>query len=135
MEDAKTDARRDVTPEFRVSFPHVFKAQAMPGTNNAPKYSVTMLFSKDDDLASITKMIHAAKVEKFGADKSKWPKKIKSPVQNGDGEAGIAKKTGKRMEGYANSWVLKASTGEDQAPGVVNRQGKEILKASEFYAG
>lgn len=129
------DEQRIVTPEFRVSYPHVFKAQAMPGTKNDPKFSVTMLFDKKQDLAAIKKAIKAAKVAKFGADEKKWPKVIKSPVKDGDGEAGIAKKTGKRMEGYAGSWVVAASTGETSPPGVVDRNGEEILKASDFYAG
>ncbi|CAB4169885.1 Protein of unknown function DUF2815 [uncultured Caudovirales phage] len=135
MGNEKQDACRIITPEFRVSHPHVFKPQAMPGTNNAPKFSITMLFDKDSDLTPVKKAIHAAKVEKFGADKEKWPKSIKSPVQDGDGEVGITKKTGERKEGYDNTWVIKASTNEDQQPGVVDRQGKEILKDADFYAG
>lgn len=127
--------QRIITPEFRVSFPHVFKAQAMPGTNNAPKFSVTMLFDKNSNMDLIKKAIHAAKVEKFGANKDKWPKTIKGPVQDGDGEAGITKKTGERMAGYENSWVVKASTNENQKPGVVDRDGQEIIRESDFYAG
>ncbi|MBK8260162.1 MAG: DUF2815 family protein [Nannocystis sp.] len=129
------DEQRIVTPEFRVSYPHVFKAQAMPGTKNDPKFSVTMLFDKKQDLAAIKKAIKAAKVAKFGEDPKKWPEGIKSPVKDGDGPAGIAKKTGKPMEGYAGHWVVAASTGETSPPGVVDRNGEEILKASDFYAG
>lgn len=133
--NANTDAQRIVTPEFRVSYPHVFKAQAMPGTKNDPKFSVTMLFDKSQDLAPIKKAIKAAKVAKFGPDETKWPKVIKSPVKDGDGPAGIAKKTGKRMEGYEGHWVIAASTGETSPPSVVDRNGEEILKAADFYAG
>lgn len=135
MAETNKDACRIVTPEFRVSFPHVFKAQAMPGTNNPPKYSVTMLFDKKQDLAIIKNAINAAKVEKFGTDKAKWPKVIKNPVADGDGEAGIQKKTGERMAGYDNTWVVKASTNENSKPGIVDRDGQEIMRESDFYAG
>lgn len=135
MGNEQKDDCRIITPEFRVSFPHVFKAQAMPGTNNAPKFSVTMLFDKKQDLTAVKKAIRAAKIEKFGADEKKWPKVIKSPVQDGDGEAGMSKKKGEPMEGYAGHWVIKASTNENQRPGIVDRNGEEILKESDFYAG
>jgi len=127
------DPRKIITPEFRVSFPHVFKPQKMPGTNNALKYSVVMLFPKDTDITPIKKAIAASKRMKFGKNKEEWPK-MKSPIADGDGEAGLDLK-GKRRDGYAGHWVVKASTREDAPPGVVNRQGEEILKQSEFYAG
>ena len=130
-----SEATRIITPEFRVAFPSVFKPTAMPGTNNAPKYSVTMLFKKTDDLTVIKKAIHAAKVAKFGANKDKWPKNIVSPVGDGDGEAGINKKTGETREGFEGHYVIKASTNADSQPGIVNRQGEAILSTSEFYPG
>ena len=126
---------RIVTPEFRVSYPHVWKAQAMPGTNNAPKFSVTMLFPKDSDLTVIKDAIKCAKVAKFGADKTKWPKTLASPVQDGDGDAAIVKKTGERKEGYEGHWVVKASTNADQQPGVVGKDGQAIMNQTDFYAG
>lgn len=125
---------RILTPEFRVSYPHIFKAQAMPGTNNPPKYSITMLFPKDTDLTSLKAAMTNAKVARFGADSSKWPK-VKSAVSDGDGEAGRSKKTNDPLEGYAGHWVVKASTNEDQKPGLVDESVKAIIEPAKFYAG
>lgn len=126
---------RTLTPEFRASFPHLFKAQAMPGTNNAPKYSITMLFPKDTDMKGILAVIREAKTAKWGPNKDSWPKTIKSPIQDGDGEAGFSNKTQQPLEGYAGHWIIKASTGEDQRPGVVDENVKPILDAAKFYPG
>jgi len=126
---------RVLTPTFRASYAHVWKAQAMAGTNNDPKYSVVMLFPKTEDLSSIKTAIKNAKEAAFGVDKATWPKVIASPVGDGDGEAGLDKKTGERKEGYAGHWAIKAATGEDQKPGIVDQHNKEILTQSAFYSG
>jgi len=130
-----TEKCRVVTPEFRVSFPHVFKPQAMSGTNNAPKYSITMLFSKDESAAWLKTVINEAKIAKFGDNKAKWPKTFVSPVGDGDSEISITKKTGKPKEGYEGHWVVKASCNAESQPGIVDQHGEPILSASEFYAG
>lgn len=128
-----TDKQKVVTGEFRVSFPHLFKAQAMPGTNNAPKYSITMLFEKDSDLTEIKKAIFAAKKARFGPNKEEWPE-VPSAFGDGDGKAGLDKAK-KRREGYEGHWVLKASSNEENQPGLVDRNGQPILKPADFYAG
>lgn len=121
-------SEKEVTPEFRVSYPHVFKPQAMAGTNNPPEYSVTMLFAKDSDLTVMKKMIAQAKTEHFGP-KEKWPKNIASPVTDGDLE-----KHGKK-QGYADHWVIKAASHQDQKPGVYNQRVQPITEQSDFYPG
>lgn len=137
MSQATTDREkcRILTPEFRVSYPHVFKAQAMPGSKNDPKYSITMLFPKDGDMKLIQQAITQAKITKWGPNKSAWPTEIASPVGNGDGPAGKNKKTGEPLEGYAGHWIMKASTSEDQKPGVVDENVKPIIEPGKFYAG
>lgn len=129
---ADKDKCRVLTPEFRVSYPHVFKPSVMKGTNNAPKYSITMLFSKDSNLDIIKNAIRDAKIARFGADKNSWPKTIRSPVEDGDS----AKSDGsERGEGYEGHWAIKASTNEDQRPGVVDENVQPILDQSKFYPG
>lgn len=118
---------RVLTPEFRVSYPHVFKAQAVKPTDK-PKYSVTMLFPKDTDLSAIKAAMREAKIAKFGA-KENWPDDLESPVTDGD-KPKFADK-----EGYKGCWVIKASTNEDQKPGVVDENVKPILDSSKFYPG
>ncbi len=132
------DQCRMITPKFRVSYPHVFKAHA-PKQGDKPKYSVTMLFPKDKDLLgqtvdgtprSLKEVIKNAKVVEFGP-KENWPDDLESPVTDGDDPKHADK------EGYAGHWVIKASTSEDQRPGVVDERGVPITgeNAGKFYPG
>ncbi len=130
------DLCRMITPEFRVSYPHVFKAQS-PKPTDKPKFSVTMLFPKDSELMGqtvdgkprgIKEVIKNAKLAQFG-DKANWPEDLQSPVTDGD----LPKHASK--DGYKGHWVIKASTGEDQRPGVVDADGVPITEASTFYPG
>lgn len=121
------DKCRVLTPEFRVSYPHVFKAQA-PKDTDKKKYSVTMLFPKDSDLGPLKEVIKQAKLATFGA-KENWPDDLQSPVTDGD----LPKHADK--EGYKGHWVIKASSNEDQKPGVVDEDVQPIIDTSKFYAG
>lgn len=121
---------RVLTPEFRVSYPHVFKPQGMNNKpNSAKKYSVVMLFSKDTDLAVIKAAMKNAKIQAFGADPAKWPKGIESPVSDGDSPKHAEK------DGYPGHWAIKASSSEDQKPGIVDQNVAPILNQGDFYAG
>lgn len=133
---------RMITPEFRVSHPHVFKAQA-PKPTDRKKFSITMLFPKNVDLLGQTcdgkpiklqDIIRNAKLVHYGP-KENWPEDLESPVNDGDGKAGIDKKTGKRKEGYAGHWVIKATTNEDQRPGIVDENAVPITDQAKFYPG
>lgn len=121
------DLSRVVTPIFRVSYPHVFKAQA-PNPKDTPKFSITMLFPKTTDLSGVKNAIKQAKIAKWGS-KENWPEDLESPVGDGDD----AKYEGK--EGYVGHWVIKATTSADHKPGVVDENVEPILEQSEFYAG
>lgn len=130
------DLCRLVTPPFRVSYPHLFKPQA-PKPTDKPKYSVTMLYPKGEKLIgqapggeprSIQEAIKNAKLAAFGP-KENWPEDLESPVNDGDDP----KYAGK--EGYKGHWVIKATTGEDQRPGVVGPDAVPITEPSEIYPG
>lgn len=116
-----------ITPTFRVSYPHLFKPNAYkPG--DKLKYSVTMLFPKSADLSVMKLAIKHAKLTKW-PDKNDWPEELESPVTDGD-DPKFAER-----EGYANHWVIRASTNEEYKPTVLDRDGEEILKAGDFYPG
>lgn len=127
------EKQKIVTPEFRVSYPHVFKTNSIKGSK--PKYSVTMLFKKSSDLSTIKEAIKNAKIAKYGPNKSDWPEDLETPVLDGDSKKYADK------EGYKGHWAIKASTGEDQKPGVygpdAGPDGKvqPITDPSEFYPG
>jgi hypothetical protein len=119
------DARRIVTPTFKASFPHLFKPSAIKG--GEPKFSVTMLFPKDKDLSVIKLAMKHAKIEEFGPNSKEWPDDLESPVLDGDDFPD--------RQGYPGNWVIKASTGEEYPPEVIDEQGDEILNAKDFYPG
>lgn len=132
MAKSKSDKNlcRVLTPEFRVSYPHVFKAQGMKNKPNAKKsYSITMLFAKDSDLGPLKEAMRQAKIQKFGEDKAKWPKALESPVQDGDSPKNVDK------DGYPGHWAIKASSSEDQKPGVVDQNVEPIIDQAAFYPG
>lgn len=130
------DLCRIITPEFRVSYPHVFKAQAVKATDK-PKFSITMLYPKDSDLMgsspdgkprSLKEVIKNAKLAQFGP-KENWPDGLESPVIDGDNPKFADK------DGYKGHWVIKATTSEDQRPSVVDAEMAPITEASELYPG
>jgi hypothetical protein len=127
---------RIITPTFRVSYPHVFKPQAVK-QGDKPKFSITMLFPKDQSLDGLSpdgkprnlkEVIKNAKLAEFGP-KENWPDELESPVTDGD-DPKHAKK-----EGYAGHWVIKATTGEDQKPSVIDKDKSPITDSSDFYPG
>lgn len=121
------DNQRILTPEFRVSYPHLFKPNSIKGS--APKYSLTMLFKKTDDLSVIKLAIKHAKIAAFGPNKDTWPDNVESPVTDGD----LPKYADKA--GYAGHWAIKASSNEENKPGLVDEDVQAIIDPSQFYPG
>lgn len=121
------EKQRIVTPEFRVSYPHLFKPNAIKG--GKLKYSVTMLFDKKQDLSVLKLAIKHAKISGYGPNEKNWPTKLESPVSDGDSEKYADK------EGYKGCWVVKASTNEENRPGVVDKDAQPLIDASSFYPG
>jgi hypothetical protein len=118
------------TPVFRVSFPAVFQ----PRENNMggeSKYSITMLFEPSKDpvvakgLETMKAAVAAAATEKWGADKAKWPKGMRSPFRKGEE---------KDYDGYGPGVVFCSATSK-QRPGLVDAAVQPIIEPSEFYGG
>ena len=120
------ELRTCLTPEFRASFPVLFKPKAF--RNNPPKFSLVMLFDKKTDLTALKKAAYHAAVEKYGKDKAKWPKKFKMPFRDGDVDKAD-------VPGYENTIFVTATAPEAYPPGVVNQRLEAIISESEFYAG
>lgn len=116
-----------MTPEFRVSYPYLFTPQApmANSVNKDPKYSVVMLFPKGVDLSVLKKAAEAAIVDKWGADKAKWPKNLRTPFRD-QGE--------KESDGYVAGAIFVTAASK-QKPGVVNAAVQPIIDSSEVYAG
>lgn len=114
---------RVVTPYFRVSFPHLDKAHS-GFKNQEPVFSLQMLFPKGTDLEELKRAAHKATVNKWGADKTKWPKGRRSPFKDGNE---------KNLENYVDMTVIEART--KLKPGIVDADCNEIVDAKEIYAG
>lgn len=119
-----------MSPEGRLSYPHLFEPQAMPGTENKPKYSATLLIPKDTDIAVAKKAIAQAKRNFFGKDKETWPKMSKPTITDGDDDTRYP-----TQEAYREHWVIKPNSNADSKPVVVDAKGKKIIDASKAYAG
>lgn len=121
---------RVLTGKVRISYPHVFKAQAAE-EGGEPKYSVSLVIRKTDKatLADVRKAIDAAKKDGLT---SKWGGKMppartfKEPLRDGDDE-----KAGDPM--YAGCFFINASSKDK--PTVLDQNREPITTADEFYAG
>ena len=122
------DAAYCITPEFRVSYPHVFQPYKQQDDPDGPgKYSVTMLFPKGTNLDALKKAAHAALVKKWGADPKKWPRNLKRPFRDGGEKVGT--------DGYEEGMIFIAA-GSKTRPGVIDQRKAPIVEAdNSFYAG
>ncbi len=118
---SKTKINKITTPEFRASFPALFKAESYEGGKE--KFSVVMVFPKTTDLG-------AMKVLAKAAAQAEWPNgfpaNLKSPFRDGADKG--------ELEGFGPDTVfITAST--IRKPGVVDRQLQHIIEPERFYAG
>lgn len=124
MTTKKADAKKVVTPEFRVSFPAVFKPRAAV-EGQEPKYSMSMVFPKTTDITALKQLAANAVMEKWGADKTKWPKNLRSPFRDG---------SEKDYDGYGPDVVFVSATSKVR-PGLVGPDLQPIISENEFYGG
>lgn len=118
-----TDSGNIVSPVARASFVNVFRpAKPMAGSNGEPKYTITLLFPKDADLALLRKAAGDAAKEKWG---DKIPKGLRSPFRD-QGE--------KDYDGYEAGCTFVTATSK-QRPGIVDGVGADIVEERDLYSG
>lgn len=115
-----------MTPEFRVSYPFIFRPGKAMDPGQEPKYSVTMLFPPKADLSALKAAAKAAVVEKWGSDQAKWPKGLRLPFRD-QGEKDD-------KSGYVKGAAFIVATSK-QRPGLVDAAVQDIIEEREFYAG
>jgi hypothetical protein len=115
------------TPEFRLSFPKLFKPEGFNGSE--PKFSIVMLFPKASKIDALKRAVAAAAVDKWGPDKSKWPPNMRWPFKDGDTKGDLT--------GYAGHIAVSASN--KMAPGIVNQRVERLSEknsnTAEIYGG
>jgi hypothetical protein len=118
-------------PETRFSYLNVISPKSINGSS--PKYSVSLIISKDDTktLNAIKNAIQTAYEE--GASKLKGNTKVvpslqtlKTPLRDGDLE-----KPGETA--YENCYFLNANSANK--PGIVDANRQEIIDTNEIYSG
>lgn len=112
------------TPEFRVSYPNVFEAVKVNPTDAKAKFGVVAIFqvaetekskaagTKVVSLEALKQLCRDVAIEKFGADRSKWPV-LKFPFRDGATEP-----SHKDKDGYGPGTIF-VSLQSVQMPGIV----------------
>lgn len=107
-----------LTPEFRVSFPHIIEP------NDDGKYGVAMIFEQDTDFSVLEKVIAAKKKEVW----PKGPKGVYSePILDGD-------ESEAKREELIGKFYINAKAGKYK-PGLCDAQRQDITDEAEFYPG
>lgn len=120
------------TPKFRVSFPAVFEQTEYQGKKF---YSVMALFPKDADLSQLKEQAEKAVIEKWGADKNKWPKNLRSPFRDQSEKAYAGDDGTQKLPKGHEEGAIFMNFKSNQRPSVVDQNVQEILDQNEFYAG
>lgn len=118
-----------LTPKFRVSFPNVFTPQ-LNQLSGKEEYSLNALFAKGADLSELKKLAERTLIDALGADKSKWPKNLKTPFRD---QEDLAKEGIQPPGTEAGAIFMRLKS--KQKPGVVDEQVQAIIDPKQFYAG
>ena len=130
----KKDAKKIVTPIFRVSFPHVFEARAAMGEGE-PKFGLTAVFdpknfsTKDKERwKAMQALANEVCMAKFKKKLNDLPANFKKPVRDGAEKEGLA--------GFGAGLLFSNLTTKFK-PGIVDKDGKtKIIDDNEaFYPG
>lgn len=126
---------RCTTPIFRVSYPNVFKAKKND-LNGNDEYSLVALFKKGEDLTVLKKSVQDAVIKKWGPDKEKWPKALKTPFRDQADRIKIDTATGKEIipAGHEKGAIFLTLKNKER-PGLIDAKCNDILDTADFYAG
>ena len=113
-----------MTSEFRVSYPSVFEPK-LNDLNGKMEYSLVALFPKGADLSALKTAAEKAIIAKWGADRAKWPKNLRTPFRD-QGE--------KESDGYVPGAIF-VTLKSNQKPGVVDANVQPVIDPSQIYAG
>lgn len=138
------------TPEFRVSYPSVFKPAEL-----SKKYELVAIFqvaetekskaagTKVVSIESLKELCRNVAIEKYGVDRAKWPKigdgvgLLKFPFRDGGTEPGH-----KDKDGYGPGTIFVTLSSKTQKPGIVESfagpdgvRPAPLAAESDFYAG
>lgn len=119
-----------LTPEFRVSYPALFKPKAGPG-GGKPKYSLVMIFDSTADLAKLKRAANEVAIAKWGAERLQdkaFAASLRSPFRKGDEGSYIAK------DGFGPG-VIFINAKSDNQPELLDQGKKPITSERDLYGG
>jgi len=123
-----------ITPEFRVSYPKVFKPERNE-LNDRDEFKLTALFALGADLSKLKAAAKAACEKKWGEDPKKWPKPLRDPFKD-QGEREKEDEDGNPYmpDGYVKGAVyLELKT--LKRPGLIDANNQDIIDETDFYGG
>lgn len=127
MADNENQSRTVITPEFRAAFANVFQTTKTP--NGQDRYQLTALFEPGENLDALKKLAKEALEAKWGTDKSKHPKGLRSPFRKQSEKAGD-------YEGFLDDDdAVFINMATIQQPGIVDANLKDIIDPKQFYSG
>jgi hypothetical protein len=123
-----------MTPEFRVSYPNVLqpKRNELSGQD---EFNVMAIFKKGTNLQVLMAAAQAAIEKKWGADRTKWPKPLKSPFRKHEQKYKEQQDGTKTLPPGFEAGGIFMNFKSRQRPGVVNEDVQPIIDPTEFYAG
>ena len=121
---SKKRSTKIVTPECVACYVRLLQPEE--SLSGDMKYSVTLAIPKTENIDQIQEAILNAIANKWGEDKSKWPKNLKMPLRDG---------AEKDDPWWHDKWFINASAKEDRKPGLVDAQLNPIVDADEIYSG
>jgi len=123
-----------ITPRFRASYPSVFEAK-LNALSKKEEYSVVALFPKGADLSKLKAEAESVAIEKWGANKNKWPRNLRSPFRD-QAEKAKENDSGNLVlpDGH-EAGAIFMNLKSYQRPQVVNQNVEPIIDRQEFYAG
>lgn len=121
-------SRRITTEPGQLSYPKLLKP-ALNELNKKLEYSSVLIFPEGTDLTELKKLAFEAAVEKWGADKAKWPANRRSPFRRGEEKPD--------SDGYgAGKVFITAKQDPDRGrPTVVDHEMQDVIDPSEVYPG
>lgn len=121
-----------ITPVFRGAYVQIFHAKAQKqedGTMGKAKFQIRAVFDPNTDLSQMKAEAEAAVAEKWGADKTKWPKSLRSPFRRNE------ELDNPIVGADDDAIVVTFSANEDRRPGVVDASCADVIDDSECYSG
>jgi hypothetical protein len=124
-----------VTPPFIGAFVNLLAPKKKKKPTDEDSYGITMLFEEGEDLADVKALATQLMTDKFGTDKSKWPKKFNKPWRDqGEKDKTNDDADGKTYGGFvAGRLFMNAST--KQQPEVVDEALQPVISAKTVYSG